>query len=56
MLDSHIRSGDIALIEKKTFARDNDCIVAAAPKGEVIMSTFRRSGAKIEFVPFQRTL
>ena len=51
MLDAQIREGDIAIIEKREFARDGDCVVAEIPGGRVIMRGFRRSGADIEFVP-----
>jgi len=51
MIDAHIREGDIALIERKEFARDRDCVVAEIPDGEVIMCGFRRAGAEIEFLP-----
>ena len=51
MLDAHIKQGDIALIEKKSFARDRECVVAAVPGDNVIISTFRRAGAEIEFRP-----
>lgn len=49
MLDSHIKQGDIALIEKKSFARDRACVVAAVPEEKVIFRSFRRAGADIEF-------
>ena len=48
MLDRAICEGDIALIEKRSFVRDNDCVVAVI-NGET--STLRghyRDGARIE--------
>ena len=51
MVDAHIREGDIALIEKKDFARDRDTVVACHEDGNVIMSFFRREGADLEFIP-----
>ncbi|NNE67657.1 MAG: hypothetical protein HKN33_13930 [Pyrinomonadaceae bacterium] len=51
MSKAHIREGDIAIIEKKEFARDRDTVVACHEAGDVIMSVFRRSGADIEFIP-----
>ncbi|MDH3492985.1 MAG: hypothetical protein OEM82_05505 [Acidobacteriota bacterium] len=51
MIDAQIREGDIALIERREFARDRDCVVAEIPDGEVILSGYRRAGAEVEFVP-----
>ena len=51
MIDAHICEGDIALIEKREFPRDRDCVIAEIPDGEILMSGFRRSGAEVEFVP-----
>ena len=44
MLDTHVREGDIALIEKKAFARDRDIVVAVVPEDTVILHAYRRSG------------
>jgi repressor LexA len=50
MLDEHICEGDIALIEKRTFARDGAIVVAEA-ENRVVLKRFYRSGANIELRP-----
>jgi repressor LexA len=50
MLDEHICEGDIALIEKRTFARDGAIVVAEA-ENRVVLKRFFRSGANIELRP-----
>lgn len=51
MLDEHICEGDIALIEKKPFPRDGDCIVAIVDNTQVVLKKFYRLGAEVEFRP-----
>ncbi len=48
MIDEQICEGDIALIEKKNFARDGDCVVGLIGKKSVVMKKFYRAGAEIE--------
>jgi repressor LexA len=50
MLDEHICEGDIALIEKRSFARDGAIVVAEA-ENRVVLKRFFRSGANIELRP-----
>lgn len=51
MLDEHICEGDIALVEKKQFARDGDCVVAIVDNKQVVMKNYYRAGAEIELRP-----
>jgi repressor LexA len=48
MRDEQICEGDIALIERKTFARDGDCVVGLVGKKKVVLKKFYRDGADIE--------
>jgi repressor LexA len=50
MLDEHICEGDIALIEKRSFARDGAIVVAEA-ENRVVLKRFYRTGANIELRP-----
>lgn len=50
MLDEHICEGDIALIEKRSFARDGAIVVAEA-EDRVFLNRFYRNGANIELRP-----
>jgi len=50
MLDEHICEGDIALIEKRSFARDG-AIVVAELENRVVLKRFYRAGANIELRP-----
>jgi repressor LexA len=51
MKNEHILRGDIALIERREFARDRDCVVVAIRDEKVLLSNFRRDGANIELIP-----
>jgi repressor LexA len=51
MLDEHICSGDVALIEKRSFARDGDVVVALTQNKRVVLKQFFRDGAKVELRP-----
>jgi repressor LexA len=51
MFDEHICEGDIALVEKKQFARDGDCVVAIVDNKEVVLKKYYRVGAEIELRP-----
>ncbi|MDQ3799509.1 MAG: transcriptional repressor LexA [Acidobacteriota bacterium] len=53
MLDEHICEGDIALIEKRSFARDGAIVVAKA-EARVVLKRFYRSGANVELRPANR--
>lgn len=53
MLDEHICEGDIALIEKRSFARDGAIVVAKA-ETRVVLKRFYRSGANVELRPANR--
>ena len=50
MLDENICEGDVALIEKRSHARDND-IVAALTDKRIVLKRFYREGANIELHP-----
>ena len=51
MLDEHICEGDIALIEKRSFARDGDIVVSLINRDRVILKRIFRDGANIELRP-----
>lgn len=51
MLDEHICEGDIALIEKRAFARDGDIVVTIVNTDRVIMKRIYRDGANVELRP-----
>jgi repressor LexA len=51
MLDEHICEGDIALIEKREFARDGDIVVSIVNADRVIFKRLYRDGANIELRP-----
>lgn len=50
MRDEHIVEGDVALIEKRSFARDG-AIVVARVGGRVVLKRFFRAGAHVELRP-----
>jgi len=50
MLDEQICEGDIALIEKRSFARDG-AIVVAELENRVVLKRFYRAGANVELRP-----
>jgi len=50
MCNEHICSGDVALIEKRSYARDGD-IVAALTNKRVVLKQFYRQGAFTELRP-----
>ena len=50
MLDEHICEGDIALIEKRAFARDGDIVVSIVGD-RVILKRIFRDGANVELRP-----
>lgn len=51
MLDDHIREGDIALVERRTFARDGDIVVAIINSERAVLKRIFRSGAEVELHP-----
>jgi repressor LexA len=51
MLDEHICEGDIALIEKREFARDGDIVVSIVNSDRVILKRLYRDGANVELRP-----
>ncbi len=48
MIGEHICHDDIALLEKRTYARDGDCVVVAMEGGEVLLRRFYRVGGDVE--------
>lgn len=50
MFDQHICEGDVALLEKRSYARDGDIVVAVANK-KIVLKQFYRAGAYIELRP-----
>ncbi len=50
MFDQHICEGDVALLEKRAYARDGD-IVAALTNRKIVLKQFYRDGANIELRP-----
>ncbi|CAN5334533.1 hypothetical protein BH10ACI1_BH10ACI1_24480 [soil metagenome] len=48
MLDKHICPGDVALIERRSYARDGDTVVAIAGVKTILFREYYRAGAKIE--------
>lgn len=51
MLEENICEGDVALIEKRAFARDGDCVVAVIEKKRIVLKQFYRDSAHIELRP-----
>ena len=51
MIEKNIVEGDVALIEKKTFVRDGDCIAAIVEKNRTVLHHYYRAGAYIELRP-----
>ena len=51
MLDEHICEGDIALIEKREFARDGDIVVSIINSDRVSLKRIFRDGANVELRP-----
>lgn len=51
MIEEHIREGDVVLIEKRSFARDGDIVVALTENKRAVLKQFYRYGAKIELRP-----
>ena len=51
LIEENIREGDVVLVEKRSFARDGDYVVAVIDKDTVIMKQFYRDGANVELRP-----
>ncbi len=51
MGDEHICAGDVALIEKRAYARDGDIVAALVNGKRVVLKQFNRQGAYIELHP-----
>lgn len=51
MIEENICEGDVALIEKRGFARDGDAVVALVEKTRIALKHFHRDGANIELRP-----
>ncbi len=51
MSGDNIRSGDIVLIERRTFVRDGTCIAAFTEEHGTLLRTFFRRGGKTELRP-----
>lgn len=51
MIEENICEGDVALVEKRSFARDGDIVVALTENKRAVLKHFFRAGAKIELRP-----
>lgn len=51
MIEESICEGDVALIEKRAFARDGDCVVALIGNNQTVLKQFYRDGSNIELRP-----
>jgi repressor LexA len=51
MIDEHICEGDIALIEKRAFARDGDIVLSIINSDRIILKRIFRDGANVELRP-----
>lgn len=51
MLEEHICEGDIALIEKRAFARDGDIVLSIVGGDRLILKRIFRDGANVELRP-----
>lgn len=55
MIEEHICEGDIALVEKRSFARDGACVVAGV-SDRIVLKRYYRVGANIELRPANKDL
>ena len=51
MREKHICEGDVALVEKRSYARDGDIVVALLGNKRAVLKQFFRAGANIELRP-----
>jgi repressor LexA len=55
MIGDHICEGDIALIERRSFARDGDTVVATVRGERLVLKKIFRDGANVELRPSNPT-
>jgi len=55
MQEKHICEGDVSLIEKRSYARDGDIVVAIVGNKRVVLKQFFRHGANYELRPSNET-
>ena len=51
MFDQHICEGDVALVEKRSYARDGDIVAALTGNKRLVLKQFYREGANVELRP-----
>ncbi len=51
MLDDQIREGDVAILERRSFARDGDIVAAIVDGRRTVLKRIYRHGAKVELHP-----
>ena len=51
MIEEQIREGDIAIVERRSFARDGDIVVAMIDGSRAVMKRIYRQGANVELRP-----
>lgn len=51
MREKNIVEGDIALIERRSFVRDGECVVAIVERKRTVLKNYYRAGAYIELRP-----
>lgn len=56
MIEEHICAGDIALVERKAFARDGECVVALIEDRHPTLERFYDFGAEVELRPANAAL
>lgn len=56
MIEEHICTGDIALVERRAFARDGECVVALIEDKHPTLERFYDFGAEVELRPANAAL
>ncbi|HEX8196232.1 MAG TPA: transcriptional repressor LexA [Pyrinomonadaceae bacterium] len=56
MIEEHICAGDIALVERRAFARDGECVVALIEDKHPTLERFYDFGAEVELRPANSAL
>ena len=51
MIEKHISEGDIVLLERRSYARRGDIVVAMADNGHMLLGQFFHIGTEIEIRP-----